>query len=193
MTFRLFEDETSLLLSIGQTRVLVIGTNMAYPIKGSKEEEREFDEIGCSESSSLYPFCNAKDVSDDDKECLTRLWKHIDEYNDPNAMNMVRLVHQHHSHSPRYRYCRRQYIISSSSTPAIATAPPPAMTSGSLKNAYFVVACCPSGSSSKRCVLARAVVVVVVVGTVSVVLLLLLLVLRLWWTVLCVSLNARSQ
>ena len=76
---------------LGQTRVLVIGENANLPLKGSKEEEREFRMIGCSEATSLCPFCNAKNVhfDEDNTEFLKRLWKRIDEYNDPEAMVML--------------------------------------------------------------------------------------------------------
>ena len=89
---------------LGQTRVRVIGENVNVPLKGSKEEEREFKMIYYSESTpitgskeeerselgSLCPFCNAKNVSENDTtELLKRLWERIDEYNDPEAMVML--------------------------------------------------------------------------------------------------------
>lgn len=70
---------------VGQRRVLVIGENVNLPLKGSKEEEREFSMIGCSKSTSLCAFCNAEEAGNN-KERLKRLWERIDEYNDPAAL-----------------------------------------------------------------------------------------------------------
>ena len=78
---------------LAQQRVLVIGTDVKLPLKGSKEEEQEFMGIGHSERTSVCPFCNAKDVFDDDTESLKRLYTRIDKYNDPKAMKMLGLYY----------------------------------------------------------------------------------------------------
>ena len=41
-----------------------------------------------SEQIYVCPFCRAEAPSDD-KEVVTRLWKQIDEYNDPRAMRLL--------------------------------------------------------------------------------------------------------
>jgi len=75
---------------VAQERVLVIGENVNLPLKGSREEEREFMEIGRSKLGSVCPFCNAKNISkNDNKESLKRLWERIDEYNDPTALRVL--------------------------------------------------------------------------------------------------------
>ena len=63
---------------LGQQRVRVIGTNVTFPLKGSKEEEREFRIIGRSKPRFLCPFCNAKETYADD---LKRLHTRINKYN----------------------------------------------------------------------------------------------------------------
>ena len=68
---------------------------MNLPSKGSKEAEREFRMIGCSESTSLCPFCNAEDVSNDNTEFLKRLHTRINKYNDPGVMNMLGVDYLH--------------------------------------------------------------------------------------------------
>jgi len=71
---------------IGQKRVLGVGTNVEKPIKGSKEEAREF--MLLSEQNCVCPFCRAEAPADDEEE-LERLWNRIDDFNDPTAMNML--------------------------------------------------------------------------------------------------------
>ena len=73
---------------IAQKRTLVIGTNVKKPIKGSKEEELEFIAIFESKQIIVCPFCRAKKATNS-KEFVKRLWKRIDEYNDPRAMRLL--------------------------------------------------------------------------------------------------------
>ena len=75
---------------IAQQRTLIIGTDVKKPIKGSKEEEREFRTILLSNQSCVLvcPFCRMKPPITE-KERLKRLWKRIDEYKDPEAMIML--------------------------------------------------------------------------------------------------------
>ena len=82
---------------LAQQRILIIGTNVTYPIAGSDEEEQEFREIGRSEWTSLCPFCNAKEPIND-KEDLKRLWERIDEYKDPKAMLVLGCWYKDGSH-----------------------------------------------------------------------------------------------
>ena len=63
---------------LGQQRVRVIGTNVNFPLKGSKEEGWEFMKIGRSKCTALCPFCNAKETYADD---LKRLHTRINKYN----------------------------------------------------------------------------------------------------------------
>ena len=72
---------------IAQQRVHIIGTNVEKPIKGSKAEEREFMEILLS-GGYVCPFCRAK-LARGAKEAMKRVWKQIDDNNDPDAMNML--------------------------------------------------------------------------------------------------------
>ena len=74
--------------TVARRRTLDIGTNVKKPIKGSKEEEEEFMLILCSEWPIVCPFCR-KGVPENDTEFLKRLYRRIDEYNDPRAMNML--------------------------------------------------------------------------------------------------------
>ena len=74
---------------MGQKRTLIIGTDVKNPVKGSKEEELEFERISLSEDP-VCPFCRAEDHSaGDHEELLKRLFKQIDEYKDPRAMVMA--------------------------------------------------------------------------------------------------------
>ena len=73
---------------IGQHRVLVVGTGVKMPLKGSKEEEREFELMCYSEEPMLCPFCRAEDP-DNDEELFNRLYKRINKFNDPKAMNLL--------------------------------------------------------------------------------------------------------
>ena len=75
---------------IGQRRVLILGENVEKPIQGSKEEESEFMTVLAfnSEQPILCPFCRV-DVAENDQERLKRIWERIDEYRDPEAMNML--------------------------------------------------------------------------------------------------------
>ena len=70
---------------VAQQHTLIIGTNVKKPIAGSKEEELEFIRILASKQTMVCPFCRAEHPSND-KEYLKRLWKRIDEYKDPRAM-----------------------------------------------------------------------------------------------------------
>ena len=74
---------------LAQQRTLLIRTNVTYPIAGSEEEEHEFREIDESAWTLLCPFCNAKDVAKNDTELLTSLLERIDNYKDPEAMNLL--------------------------------------------------------------------------------------------------------
>ena len=73
---------------IGQHRTLVVGAGVKKPIKGSKEEEREFSLICYSGVPMLCPFCRAEEP-DNETEIIKRLNKQIEKYKDPRAMNMV--------------------------------------------------------------------------------------------------------
>ena len=73
---------------VAQKRTLIIGTNVKKPIKGSKEEEREFMTMLLSEQTCVCPFCRTG-VPENDTEFLERLYKQIGEYKDPKAMNMM--------------------------------------------------------------------------------------------------------
>ena len=73
---------------IAQRRTLVIGTNVKKPIAGSKGEQLEFIMMMGSELPKVCPFCRAK-APTNSKEHLKRLWKRIDEYSDPKAMNKM--------------------------------------------------------------------------------------------------------
>ena len=73
---------------IAQKRTLVIGTDVKKPIKGSKEEEREFMMMILSKQSFPCPFCRTEQPTNV-KELLERLNKRIREYKDLDAMNYV--------------------------------------------------------------------------------------------------------
>jgi len=73
---------------IAQKRTLIIGTNVKQPIKGSKEEEDEFMTILLTKRTCVCPFCNQPEPTNA-KEHVKRLWKRIDDHNDPRAMNVL--------------------------------------------------------------------------------------------------------
>jgi len=58
------------------------------PIANSKEEDLEFITITGSKQVMECPFCR-KQYAITFKESLKRLWTRIDEYKDPNAMNVM--------------------------------------------------------------------------------------------------------
>ena len=114
---------------LGQTRVRVIGENVNVPLKGSKEEEREFKMIYFreptpitgskeeerSELGSLCPFCNAKNVSENDNERLKkRLWERIDEYNDPAAMLILGIMYRDGKHGVSKNPTKAEELLQSS-------------------------------------------------------------------------------
>ena len=72
----------------GQHRTLVLGTGVKMPLKGSKEEEQEFERMCYSKIPMLCPFCRAKEPYNN-TEILKRLYKQIEKHNDPTAMNVV--------------------------------------------------------------------------------------------------------
>jgi len=72
----------------GQYRTLVLGTGVKMPLKGSKEEEQEFERMCYSKIRMLCPFCRAKEPYNN-TEILKRLYKQIEKHNDPTAMNVV--------------------------------------------------------------------------------------------------------
>ena len=74
---------------IAQRRTLTVGSNVQKPIAGSKEEDLEFISMLTSYNSLIpCPFCRAESP-DDDVEILKRLYNQIDNYKDPEAMNML--------------------------------------------------------------------------------------------------------
>ena len=73
---------------IAQKRTLIIGTDVNKPIKGSKEEKDEFMTILLTERTCVCPFCRTEEPTNK-KEMLKRFWERIDEYNDPEAMNVL--------------------------------------------------------------------------------------------------------
>ena len=73
---------------IAQKRTLIIGSNVKQPIASSMEEDLEFIMIHSSKQIMVCPFCRSK-ISTRDKEFVKTLWKQIDEYNDPKAMEML--------------------------------------------------------------------------------------------------------
>ena len=73
---------------MAQKRTLIIGTNVKKPIAGSKLQELEFIRILTSKQIMVCPFCRTKDPTND-KELLKRLWKQIDDYKDPKAMQLL--------------------------------------------------------------------------------------------------------
>ena len=72
---------------IAQIRTLIIGSDVTKPIAGSKEEDLEFITIVSSKPIMVCPFCRG--VTTNSKEFLKRLWKQIDDYNDPKTMNLI--------------------------------------------------------------------------------------------------------
>ena len=72
---------------IAQKRTLIIGSNVTKPIAGSKGEDLEFITILSSKRIMVCPFCRSPTTNA--KEFLKRLWNQIDEYKDPEAMNML--------------------------------------------------------------------------------------------------------
>ena len=85
---------------VDQHRVLIIGTNVEKPIKGSTEEELEFKMLTSesleelefkmltSEVRFVCPFCRKPEPTNH-RENRTRFWERIDEYKDPKAMLML--------------------------------------------------------------------------------------------------------
>ena len=73
-----------------ERRTLIIGTSVKKLIQqgSSKEEELGFMRIRCSKLPMVCPFCRAKEPRND-QEFLKRLWKQIDDYNDPKTMNLI--------------------------------------------------------------------------------------------------------
>ena len=72
---------------IAQKRTLIIGSNVTKPIAGSKEEDLEFITILSSKQIMACPFCRG--ATTNHKELVKNLWRQIDDYNDPRAMNML--------------------------------------------------------------------------------------------------------